>query len=676
MKWTTELFYRNRSIHIEMQLPDQDHFLLLLFIISSLLRNTTCQVDLSKYTVLVQREISVQRGLCVYIPCRFTVQLGPTPAAYGTWYKGSSSGDVVSSQNPSMKPPKNPGRIFFTGDATKLDCSMSINDVQPSDGGTYLFRFEDVEGGSFNYENYKITLTVTELTEKPVITPVMALLAGKEVTMTCESPGRCTGSAPLITWNRGVLGTSVPYQTIHPDGNKTYYSNITFTPSKQDHQSSLTCIVNFQSSSASTRNQILLNVEYPPNVSIIFKDNIQNENTPIIVKEGDSESIRCMVESNPKSTIIWTKGDKTLPGRLIEQTLIYNVQNANPNDTGIYRCSATNSHSSITRSVIITVHYAPRNPQIHCLQPKDCPIDGNKTIYIKEGSSLSLQCAAESLPPATLQWTKSNKNQPKVNTNQNQPEISFSKIVPSDNGSYICQASNSLGNSSATVTIKVTFGPRSVLGKNSTCKEAVHHIECYCIIESFPEANIHWKIDEKSYNTSDKHIHISTSRIEAETNSTLSLSFNQKDVPSIECISFNQYEKFELRLLSKKSLPETSSLGMIAAVSVVIAVSVILGIAFIILQYSRRRKLKQESKDEKDLTSNSQDAIYSNASVFCNNGEISQEIPNKNMADDDRTVYMNCEEVQYASINFAMMKPKPGTEVTEPETEYAVIKPR
>ncbi|XP_073457979.1 sialic acid-binding Ig-like lectin 16 isoform X1 [Aquarana catesbeiana] len=661
-----------------MGFTDLDHFLLLLFIMSSLL-NTTFGADHSKYTVIVQRDISVQRGLCVYIPCRFTLESGSTSAqAYGIWYKGDSKGEVVSSQNPSKNPPQNPGRIFFTGDATKLDCSMSINDVQFSDGDKpYLFRLQDDGGEKYNYVNHMIQLTVTELMDKPVIiTPVTPLLADKEVTLTCESPGRCNGSAPLITWNRrGVQRTGVTHTTIHPDGNKTYYSNITFTPSKQDHLSSLTCNVSIRASSASTQNQIILNVEYPPIVSIIVKDNIQNENTPIIVNEGDSETIKCTVDSNPNSTIIWTKEDIILSGTLIGQTLIYSVKNANPNDTGIYRCSANNRHSSITRSINITVHYAPRNPQIHCSTPTDCPIDGNKTIYIKEESSLSLRCAAESFPPAALNWSTTNKNQQNFNTNQN-GEISFSKILLSDDGSYTCQAKNERGNSSASVTIKVTFGPRSVSGKNSTCKEAEHHIECSCIIESFPVANIQWKIDEKSYNTSDKDIQITTCRIKAETNSTLSLPFNQKDVPSIECISSNQYEKFVLPLLSKKSLPEKSSLGMIAAVSVVLAVSVMLGIAFIILQYFRRRKLKQEGKDEKELTSNSQDAIYSNASVFCNNGEISQEIPNKNSTQDDRTVYMNCEEVQYASINFAAMKTKPSMEVTEPETEYAIIKPR
>ncbi|XP_077312893.1 sialic acid-binding Ig-like lectin 16 isoform X1 [Lithobates pipiens] len=661
-----------------MGFTDVDHFLLLLFIMSSLLHTTILQTDHSKYTVIVQREIRVQRGLCVYIPCTFTVQSGtPSMEAYGIWYKGDPNGEVASSQNPSKAPPQNPGRIFFTGDAPKLDCSMSINDVQSSDGGTpYLFRLQDVGGGSYNYINYRIQLTVTELTDKPVITPVTALLADKEVTLTCESPGRCNGSAPLITWNKGrVQGSSVTYQTIHPDGNKTYYSNITFTPSKQDHQSPLTCIVNFQASSTSTSTQINLNVEYPPVVSIIVKENIQNENTPIIVNEGDSETIKCTVDSNPESTITWTKEDITLPETLNGQTSIYSVKNANSNDTGIYRCSATNSHSTITRSVTITVHYAPREPQIHCFTPKDCPIDGNTTIYIKEGSSLSLRCAAESFPPAKLKWSTTYKNQTHFNTNQN-GEISFSEILLSDDGSYICQAENKLGNSSASVTIKVTFGPRSVSGKNSTCKEAEHHIKCSCIVESFPVANIQWKIDGKSYNTSDNGIQITTSRIKAETNSTLSLPFNQKDFPSIECISSNQYEKCMLPLLSKKSLSEKSSLGMIAAVSVVLAVSVILGTAFIVLQYFRRRKLKQESKDEKELTSNSQDAIYSNASVFCNNGEISQQIPNKNLAQDDGTVYMNCGEVQYASINFAMMKPKPSMEMMEPETEYAVIKPR
>ncbi|XP_073457182.1 sialic acid-binding Ig-like lectin 10 [Aquarana catesbeiana] len=434
-----------------MSFSDMDNFLLVLFV--SFLLDTTCGVDHSKMTVIVQRDISVQRGLCVYIPCRFTVESGSTSAqAYGIWYKGDSKGEVVSSQNPSEARPQNPGRIFFTGDATKLDCSMSINDVQFSDGDKpYLFRLQDDGGKKYNYVNHMIQLTVTELTDKPVIiTPVTPLLADKEVTLTCESPGRCNGSAPLITWNRrGVQGTSITHTTIHPDGSKTYYSNITFTPSKQDHLSSLTCIVNFRASSASTQDQIILNVEYPPIVSIIIKDNIQNENTPIIVNEGDSETIKCTVDSNPKSTIIWTKEDIILSGILNDQTSIYSVKNANPNDSGIYRCSATNNHSSITRSINITVHYAPRTPQISCSMTTDCTIDEHNTIYVQEGSTLSLRCFAKSFPEAAITWLIPR------NLNNTSPtgKINLHDISSRDRGLYTCKAMNEYGASSTSLAV-------------------------------------------------------------------------------------------------------------------------------------------------------------------------------------------------------------------------------
>ncbi|KAM5132218.1 sialic acid-binding Ig-like lectin 16 [Mantella aurantiaca] len=689
-----------------MPFRDLDHFPLLLFILSLQL-NTTCETSNPDYKLFVQRTISVQKGLCVYIPCTFTVAQSNTPSAtaYGIWYIDKRKRTVVTSQNFSLIPLENRGRIFFTGDAFKYDCSMSINDVQSSDGNKYyLFRLEDARR-SYSYTEYTVYLS-TALTDKPEITPVGNLLAGKEVTLTCQSPGRCNGSAPLITWTGGIQGENVTDLIVHANGTKTYYSNITFTPSREHNQLSLTCNVNFQASSARTLEQITLNVEYTPNVTIKV-GNFQNENTAIIVMEGKSETIICTVDSNPQSTITWYKEDKALNEIPSGNSLTYIVNNANLSDAGIYRCSANNTLSTTNRSIAIIVYYAPRPPQIICFMPKDCRIDGNKTIHIKEGSSLSLRCSAKSLPAATLSWL--NPGNPKNISLAD--KILFPNILHSDDGLYTCQANNTYGSSNASVTIKVTLfktlvvvvktekcnrphfrrkapvlllvkkhlsvppckgpadGPRAVEGKSSTCKEAENHIECTCLIESFPYANIQWKINEKSYTSSENDVQISTSRINAETNSTLILHLNQKGVQSIECISSN----FVQHLLSKQS---NSSWRMVAAVSVVLVVATLLGIAFIMLQYRRRRKLKQESKDIKELHSNSHDVIYSNTSMFCNHAESSQEIPQTSLEQDDGTIYMNCGEVQYASINFSKLKPNANMGVIEPETDYASIKPQ
>ncbi|XP_072282883.1 sialic acid-binding Ig-like lectin 16 [Pyxicephalus adspersus] len=657
--------------HMKMQFRALSHLFLLLCM-TPLLLNTTCDaINHQNYILNVQRNISVQKGLCVYIPCTFTVDpaASPSMSASCIWYKESYNGEIICSQNPSQTPAVNRERIVFTGHASRMDCSMAINEVLDSDGEkAFLFRLQD-GSRSYNFIYYMVTLNVTELTDKPEITPVKNLRANEEVTLICQSPGRCNGSEPTIIWNGKVDKKTVTYHITHPDGKKTYYSNITFTPSKEDNQSPLFCLVRFKASSAETVAKITLNVEYCPTVCFIVNDTIHNENIPIIVMEGKSEIIKCTVDSNPQSNITWYKGEIALQNTSSRQTLIYNVKNANLSDAGIYRCSATNSLSTTNKSIEVTVHYVPRTPQINCSMPKDCIIEGNKTIYINEGSSLSLRCSAESSPAASLAWLKPGN----PNTISLDEELHFSNILHSNDGLYTCQANNTYGRSNASVTIKVIYGPRAVSGKDSTCATEERVIKCTCIIQSFPDVNIQWKIDEKSYAISDKDILISTSRFDEETTSMMDLLLNHNEVHSIQCISSNQHNHFTLSLLSKEP---KSSLWMIVAVTVVLAVTVILGIAFIILQFCRRRKLKQENKDKNQLTSNSDDdVIYTNSNILCNGGG-SQEIPQKNSLQDDGAIYVNCKEVEYASINFIKPRPSDAVRETEPETEYASIKPQ
>nr|DBA15820.1 TPA: hypothetical protein GDO54_003280 [Pyxicephalus adspersus] len=490
------------------------------------------------YSIEAPKSVTVQRGLCVHIPCHFTVEKSVTLSernTEGLWFNGTDKNPppVAATKGDISEATK--GRFFLTGEVWKGDCSLSINDAVPSDSSFYLFRL--IYSNKYSFSNIKPEVTVIELTDKPEISLEKTLVAGKEVTLTCTSPGRCNGSTPLITWS-GVQGKVVTYTADYPDGNKTYYSNITFTPSRLDNTFPLSCTVNFQKSNTSTSQKMILNVEYT----------IHNENIPIIVMEGKSEIIKCTVDSNPQSNITWYKGEIALQNTSSRQTLIYNVKNANLSDAGIYRCSATNSLSTTNKSIEVTVHYVPRTPQINCSMPKDCIIEGNKTIYINEGSSLSLRCSAESSPAASLAWLKPGN----PNTISLDEELHFSNILHSNDGLYTCQANNTYGRSNASVTIKVIYGPRAVSGKDSTCATEERVIKCTCIIQSFPDVNIQWKIDEKSYAISDKDILISTSRFDEETTSMMDLLLNHNEVHSIQCISSNQHNHFTLSLLSKE----------------------------------------------------------------------------------------------------------------------------
>uniref|UniRef100_A0A803JHT9 Ig-like domain-containing protein n=1 Tax=Xenopus tropicalis TaxID=8364 RepID=A0A803JHT9_XENTR len=199
--------------------------------------------------------VRVQRGLCVRIPCNFTVGPGYTLTrdAIGIWYKGYNGffnkSIVAASTDSSQFPDTTNGRFIFTGKVSAGDCSFSIRDAQPGDTDWYQFRLEDRDGLKFNYLGTQPSVSVTDL-KGPDISPTEGLIAGEEVTLTCSAPTNCPGLSPTFTWEGSVNTERTQSHTLrHKDGNFSYWSDITFTPSPSDH-SPLSCTVTYKHGSA------------------------------------------------------------------------------------------------------------------------------------------------------------------------------------------------------------------------------------------------------------------------------------------------------------------------------------------------------------------------------------------------------------------------------------------
>ncbi|XP_063797752.1 sialic acid-binding Ig-like lectin 10 [Pseudophryne corroboree] len=502
-----------------------------------------------------------------------------------------------------------------------------------------------------------------DLHDQPEISPVKSLVAGKEVTLTCTSPGRCAGYPPIITWT-GVQGSSTDFQSNYTDGNRTYFSNFTFIAGQRDNQSPLTCTVTFQPSMVTTRKTVILHVEYPPSIKITIGEIVTNESIPFIVKKGESISMHCTVDSNPKAIIKWIMGGQEKNGTLNGNELTYELKNIGLSDAGIYFCSAWNVQGVANKGAEIIVQYPPRTPKIICSMAKstNCIMEDSNVTYALEGSTLSLLCSAESSPAATVFWIKPDHHIiPPLSSGQlNLPNISLS-----EEGSYTCQANNTHGMSDASVIIKVTYKPKTLAGENSTCLQDKNNIECTCKIQSFPLAVLQWKIDEKLYTSSynEKDLNISTVTLNAVTNSTLKVSL--PSVLQIQCLASNNYGQLSLLLLS--NTPSASNALAIGAACGVIFIVVLFIAGFLIIQYIRKKTLQPKSEDKKEFNTIDSNAIYSNTE-YCNGAHTPQQPP----TEDEGSVYMNSEDVQYVTINFSKMKAK--TDAPETETEYAEIK--
>ncbi|XP_063292989.1 sialic acid-binding Ig-like lectin 10 isoform X1 [Pelobates fuscus] len=625
-----------------------------------------------KYSITATKSVTAQIGLCVHITCSFIIERELTGNAKGLWYREYyRDGKLVASKTGSVH---DPGRRFLlTGDVSKGDCSFSISDVEYSDWSSYQFRVEDNDI-KFTYFDIRPLVRVAGITDKTAITHSENLLVDKEVTLTCTGLGRCSETSYSMRWDGLENLQSVSSNKQHvtnQNGSTTFYSNITFIPTKENDKSFISCMLIYETKRVSITGGIILDVQYPPymNISITggFKPDAK-ENTSIVLREGKSIVLECKVASNPTSSINWWIGSNKHESSVGAQTRTYSLQNISPKDAAIYLCLAQNNHGNTSKFFNVIVQYPPRTPNISC--SIGCSVNAKSIVYAEEGSSFKLFCSAESLPAANLFWIKDRQNT--MQTSSNGP-LTVNKVSFGDEGTYTCTANNLWGNSSSNITVMMTYGPKSV-GDKSSCSMRESLVECTCVIQSFPLTNITWKINMKYYitNISNDSLHIVTvkqSHSISTSNLTLKLTDGKK--PLIECMTYNDIGDLVLRLLdnSGDNSFQSSIPGVITGVVIIVLCLVT---AALIFTYSRKRKLSEKNGNMKTSIVSNSEAIY------CNTNHTPKIVPEEQLEDqdtktEDDSIYMNCDkEPQYVTLDFSKMPPRIVPE--EEEVEYSEVK--
>ncbi|XP_078509995.1 sialic acid-binding Ig-like lectin 13 [Lissotriton helveticus] len=227
--------------------------------------------DINKYyTLTVPSPVTAQEGLCVLIPCQFTIQETGEAAERprGYWFiEGDAMSDpsVASNDRKREIREETRGRFKLVGDVNQWDCSLRIDDVSTRDTGTYFFRYEHSRSSriKYNYNIYPLRVTVTRLQDKPAISLPDRVITGETVTVECTAPGMCSGTAPEITWSfesKSEYNHSF-YNTDNLNGTRTNKSTITFTASRDHNNTHLSCTAFFPAVRKQSTSSITLTVE-------------------------------------------------------------------------------------------------------------------------------------------------------------------------------------------------------------------------------------------------------------------------------------------------------------------------------------------------------------------------------------------------------------------------------
>ncbi|XP_036986842.2 sialic acid-binding Ig-like lectin 5 isoform X3 [Artibeus jamaicensis] len=347
------------------------------------------------YELQVQELVTVQEGLCIHVPCSFFYQRGSwfsSRELYTFWYlseDGTNYASPVATNDRYAQVKQQTQGRFLLADPRTNSCSLSIRDSRKSDTGTYVFQVLTGYFDRYTYQDKKLTLKVTDLTQKPDIHIWGPLESGRPTQLSCSLPGSCEEGSPLIfSWVGNALD-SLNLKTLRS-------SMLTFTPKPRDHGTTVTCLVTLAGPGVTTRETIQLNVSYAPRnlvIGVSYRNvtalEILQNTSSLPILEGEALRLLCVADSNPPAQLSWFQGSPVPNATPISRTTILELPRVGTGEEGQFTCQAQHPLGSQSISLSLSVVYAPR-------------LVGPSCSWEDEG--LRCSCSSRAEPAPSVRW--------------------------------------------------------------------------------------------------------------------------------------------------------------------------------------------------------------------------------------------------------------------------------
>ncbi|XP_022252996.1 Down syndrome cell adhesion molecule-like protein Dscam2 isoform X3 [Limulus polyphemus] len=321
---------------------------------------------------------------------------------------------------------------------------VNISNVRVEDGGEYTCMATNMAG----VVTHSATVSIYG---PPVIRPMrnLSVLSGETMTLRCPVAGYPIKS---MTWIRA--GSQLPVllrQKLKPGG-KLLVKNVERVPDEGEY----TCIAkNPDGDSASGK--VFVSVKVAPHIDEEF---FPEKRT---ATEAESVKLLCsIVKGDPPISITWDKDGVPISRerhrriQSLEDSSLLILKHLKYRDSGNYTCHASNSAATVSRTTAMIVNVPPR----WLIEPID------KDVI--RGERVAIDCIAEGYPQPRISWKRPLGSQlndfrevyPNYRTQVfSNGTLMIQDLEDSDNGHYLCQASNGIGSGLTKLIVVTVHAP-------------------------------------------------------------------------------------------------------------------------------------------------------------------------------------------------------------------------
>jgi len=167
------------------------------------------------------------------------------------------------------------------------------------------------------------------------------------------------------------------------------------------------------------------------------------------VEPGNNIQLKADVVGNMASSIntVWRRGDgQAIDSRHYQRNNILYINSASPSDEGTYVCEGRDNSGNVVFEYNAILRIAA-SPRIR-LEPRQ--------QTVRPGDSPTIECqVVQGDQPVRIQWSREGYADLPRTVSQNQAILQFRRIAVSDQGRYVCKATNKAGEAEAVAEVIV-----------------------------------------------------------------------------------------------------------------------------------------------------------------------------------------------------------------------------